>query len=104
MNQKIKDEAREKIADYLAKYFDAGREWGKNPAKKPLVEQLESDALKILSLSGEIDEVCDVCLGGKRIAPYYSAPLVECPKCKGAGTIKESWYLDAIKGKRPSGI
>ena len=48
MNDKV-NELVEWVANYGAKYFDAGREWGKKKASKELVGQLEEDARKLLS-------------------------------------------------------
>ena len=43
---------REEIADYLAKWFDKGRDWGKQNIDKPTLFNLESDSTQILSIKG----------------------------------------------------
>ena len=47
-----KEQIREEIADYLAKWFDKGRDWGKQNIDKPTLFNLESDSTQILSIKG----------------------------------------------------
>ena len=71
MNQKIKDEAREKIARELS-FFDASNQWDSLPEKQ--VGELSRFAYRcraaqILSLSGETDEVC-VSIPFRGLSPF----------------------------------
>lgn len=101
MNQKIKDDAREKIRGQITTVYGVAKDFaesggiGVNP-------QFDEWAIvdQILSLSGETDEVCERCEGLKQVvAPRYIGcdymPMT-CPYCNGTGTIKKKWHYGPI--------
>ena len=106
MNQKIKDEAREKIAEDL--YFDgehfeegtvAAATWRDMP--DGMRKEYLARADQILSLSGEIDEVCPTCEGGGKLQMVADKqPInltVPCNDCNGTGTIKKKWHIEIVE-------
>ena len=104
MNQKIKDEAREKIAQRLRRLSvvvsDEEQEW--LAIGEAAREAYRKEADQILSLSGEIDEVCDECEDG--YLPYDDTgepnqPVggLRCPLCLGTGTIKKKWHIEIVE-------
>lgn len=83
MNQKIKDEAREKIAEKINLMPKDGYCYGRDIADQ------------ILSLSGETDEVClngvDGLMSGNDGEKSIRVP---CIICKGTGTITKKWRVE----------
>ena len=46
------ERVREQVNEYLAKWFDKGREWGNKPINNITLDALESDGAALLAIDG----------------------------------------------------
>ena len=77
MNQKIKDEARERIIKRLMFSTLLSRDGA------------SKEANIILAIEGETDEVCWACDKGR----WATDKRRKCENCDGTGTIKKKWHI-----------